>query len=363
MTNANTDHQNDRLKLAQDAHQLIGPPEDSDQWLQPFDLHDALRPELVLLRGLLSDSHVKNLIEEFKAADAKAGIWQWRYRFVERARIILFFLVLVVGAITLSPLAARLPPGVESHIPVVQGCLILVALVGMVIGLTGGFYRRWRSARAIAEHARGQFFWQMSATATQDAATEPALVLQQLEFLRRYRLQHQYAYFLFKVAQHEKSEARRRQLAYLAGGLALLVTFPLVAQLADLLELKGIAAWLAQIGDVPIPVALQPIDKFVLAAGVVAAGFEASIVNYFRIEQDLRFAAHFRETGRQLSELGEELPKIREAALDGRLDDVRKWARRLESKLAEEHDEWLIKHSGNRSELKPLNRLDPWAHP
>ncbi len=347
-----------KLRLATDVHNAVGPPSSADMRLRLEDLYGVVRDRFANLSARLQPTHINELINEFNVKDQQALAWQSRYRLAERTRILLFFVVLLIGAVTLSPLANVLPQGLLASIPILQGVLIVLALVGMVISLTGGFYQRWRGARAVAEHARGRFFREISTP----VVGEPELLLQQLEFLRRYRLQHQYAYFLFKVGQHENSERWRRNMAYVAGALAFIVTLPLIGELAAALEFKQVSSLFDAVGRRLMPEFMRPAERYVIAASVVIAGLEASIANYYRVEQDMRFAAHFRDTGQALARIARALPAVRQAVLEGEHDAVQRWARRLEDVLGDEHEEWLIKHQGKSEQLAPLETLDPWPH-
>lgn len=363
--------QQGQLNLLRRAHDLVEAvtSKEGDASVSPTNLLDRVPAEFVALKALLGTGQFGQLAHEFQSEDKIANRWQARFRWAERTRIVLFFAALCLGAYALSPWSASggaasggvAGTGVELEraISLAQGIAIVLALVVISLSIGVDSYGKWRKARANAEYAKGRYFSQVAQAgeAAGEAGAIP-LSLQKLEIMRRYRLQHQHAYLAKKVTSHESSERRRRLLLYIAATLAFLVALPMIADLLAALGYPALGDFISgKVAAVFGPQAM--LAQYFLALGAIAAGFEAAIENYFRIEQDLRFAAHFRGTGRELEALANKLPPVRRAAAAGDEQPVTQWLEELEQILFKEHERWLQAHLGEGDALAETRRLDP----
>lgn len=354
------DHQA-RSDLLIKAHAIVGkcPGDGTDNGVSPANLAERVPPEFAELKALLATTQLTELKNEFKLQDEAADRWQGRYRFAERLRILLFFIALCLGAYALSPWATNDGPAVERLISLAQGSAIAIAFAAIALSIGVNFYGKWRKARARAEFAKGSYFHLLvHETIEPENPGHIPSILQKLEFMRRYRLEHQHAYMATKVADHEKGEGRRRLLLYVAASLALLVALPVLAKFLSELGYSQTADALSAIASTLFGPDIA-LAQYFLALGVIAAGLEATIENYFRIEQDLRFAAHFRNTGRELEALGAELATVRRKMADGDDQAATNWLIKLENVLFKEHERWLDAHGGAGDPLRQTTDIAP----
>ena len=97
----------------------------------------------------------------------------------------------------------------------------------------------------------------------------------------------------------------------------------------------------------------------ITALTIIISGLEAAITNAFRIEQDLRFAAHFRDTAHQLELVSKGLTDARRAAMNGDATAVAKFLSDIENILSKEHERWLSAHTNNHGTDRETKDLDP----
>lgn len=346
------------LSLVEQAQHLMGPYSAEDAATSLGEIPERLPNEFAKLRALFETPHIRALMEEYDKADQKAKFYQAAYLWTERMRIWLFFSALVLGSLSLTTILFKQQSSGLSPASITQFSLIALAFVVIFVRLWKNFYARWRGARAKAEYARGRIFWGITtAPSSKVNNSEIPVALQKLEFLRRFRLQRQYDYFRSKAEKHESSNQRRRTWLIIASVLAFFAASPLLVTVADWLGWHGLSLKLQEIGAL-IPKEIGPTDQLFLALGSIAAGFEASITNHFRIAQDLRFASHFKRTGESLLKIANDLPKVRADIAAGGSETFKQWANDLENVLLDEHEGWMATHSGELNQLPEVAQLD-----
>ncbi|MEO0799460.1 MAG: hypothetical protein AAFY53_09685 [Pseudomonadota bacterium] len=328
--------------------------------ITPKNLEDHLPGSFRELKRTLKTQQMQGLRNEFRAADEASNLYQTRYRNSERARIILFFLTLAVGALALTPWASA-QAELANFVPRLQGALVAIALTVIASSLYLKHYEKWGAQRTQAEYAKNRFFVGIiEEQGRTDATDEIPFLLQKIEIFRRHRLQDQHGYMASKVKKHELSNRRRGRLLYLVGASAIIVTSVVVCSIVFPDFYTRVADWM--MSAVPKPEGMTNVATLaatITALTIIISGLEAAITNAFRIEQDLRFAAHFRDTAHQLELVSNGLTDARRAAMNGDATAVAKFLNDIENILSKEHERWLSAHTNNHGTVRETKDLDP----
>ena len=203
----------------------LGTNEGSDYKLTPTEHAGKLPASAKALRDLLERPEIALAASNFEMLDREAVRYERKYKALSKAAVRYPFL-----AVFFAVFALLMPWPEESF-------TLLRSLAGPAIylGLSFGFIcvlrilwqapqERWLENRGKAELQRGNYFRQiLEQSPNSDAATETALALLplQLEYVRRYHLDVQKAYFVGRSGEHERST---RRSALLQGAAMLLLS-------------------------------------------------------------------------------------------------------------------------------------------
>lgn len=209
----------EEIKRAKDT---IGDGQPDDYILSPSRHAEELQAKAPTLARILRTSRVVCRASQYERFDGEANLAQSTYKRIMRyaSWAILATAVLSTAVLLVGPLAGLLGQDAASGL-LLSGlglaALVTGALATMFLSRArgGGLYKAWKTARARAEQARAGYF-QAVAAAPGEAPADPALGLLKLEYIRRYHLDVQIAYYRERSKQHRASAERTLDLASLA---------------------------------------------------------------------------------------------------------------------------------------------------
>ncbi|MDH3582248.1 MAG: hypothetical protein OEM91_16700, partial [Hyphomicrobiales bacterium] len=230
--------------------------------------------------------------------------------------------------------------------------------------------KAWQQARNSAELARGSFFHQiLEADVSADfAAGKPEavlpLTLQKLEYIRRYHIELQYAYYCGRGRQHAASDKTKQLMLWLSGGLILIAAIP-TAHLALQwigIDLRGLP-FLSNLSDA-LRFNLVWLGTAFVAINIIAISLQSSIEKTFRINNDAANARRYHETAKRLSRLyRNHLPRLRRQAADDNLQPLRRWFTCCNYIILDEHLQWRREAAAVTDSLEDVNALAQAVHP
>jgi hypothetical protein len=343
---------------------------DGDDWTMQPHTHSAKLPDVGFegLKSILDLKPIKLLIEEYETFDARALRAQATYLFREKARIWLFFIALAIGAFSLLPLNNLIGAGATKSATFFQYFAIFLAVILTIDNLWNNHFYAWRSARAKAELARAAFFREVlyAQLPSKTSDRELPLSLQKLEYVRRYHIELQYAYYLGRGTQHIEKEGEKRSWLILAGAMGLLTAIPLLVVGSELLiaQWNWLEVWL---GSIPkyfnnLKGFADPSEvwfgKLFLALGTFAAGLEACITKVYRISTDLTNFLVYHGTAQRLAGLyTKHLRRLRGEATVENIDPVIRWFHCCNSLIMDEHKKWQRAQSHHLDRLVDVDEL------
>ena len=318
------------------AAEAVGDGAPDDYVLQPESHADRLPPEAAPLARVLRQEKAATAIQRYSGADKKALAAQKLYRRLGALAVYGLAAPAVFGAMLILK---DLAPGdlLNAHVDGLQRTVLalqfVAVLVTIVCGLWLSFGRpfdRWMKARGDAEQARQELFEEViSAQESSRPGESPYLPLA-LEYVRRYQLGVQLAYYKIR------SEEARRRSRFMRG--AQLMTWPLLA-------IAGIplasSFYTTATGEVFLEFSKET-ELVLIALGAVGGGLASIFSSLSLLHLDRRNASKFAVTYDNLSYLAD--APLREAQADaaaGRRARVFWFVNKLHVVISSEHREWV----------------------
>ncbi len=325
-----------------DAIKAIGHAGAMDWDLKP-ETHAASLPEAAgPLKRILEGAILKDIINAYNQSDTTAKAAQTHYKRLARIAALTSFAAVVLGGILLLPRHAPIPAYILTTASIIQVSLLVCSFVSSLTLAFSKPFNAWMHARAEAETARIGLFNAVLAADEQPRSGELDLLPLQLEYLRRYQLNVQRAYYKLRGAQHARAVKR--------AGLIRIFGLLLVALAAVPLALRVIGPELT-------PEILQPVatyfskspeaaQRIVLAMSVVGGALQGALAAYALMSQDERNAARYLDTSQNLEDLaGRPLDEARAAASENDRESVLAFAALLHEQISSEHREWIALRS------------------
>jgi len=326
------------MSTSQAAIAAIGGGQSRDWQLHPETHAAALPPAAGALSRVLLEPNLRVIMQAFNQADTAAGAAQKRYKRLAKTSAITSFLAVAIASLLLLPRAAIMPPGLLTAASFTQFGLLAVSFIASIwIGVAKP-YDIWMRERAKAETKRIELFDTVVAASESPRVAELPLLPLQLEYVRRYQLDVQRAYYAGRGRQHrwaalQGSIWRVASLAIIGAALAPVVAS---ARNADWLP-AGLATWFALL---PPPIELS--QRLFLSLGLIGGALQGLLAAYALLGQHERNAARYLDTSRNLEDLaGRPLEEARAAAAEGRQGPVLAFVALLHQQISSEHREWM----------------------
>ncbi len=311
----------DRIAAARDA---VGEHAGDDYVIAPTQHAAALSGAAPQLADVLRGSGPETDAAEYERLDADAiGAQHDFKRTAARANgAILLTTWLGAAVLAASTLDGLLGSEVSRVVAVACGAAGVVAGALGAMWLQrlkrGELFNRWMRARARAEAQRVRYFERV-VSAPDPGGGSPPLPLLQLEYVRRYLLDVELAFYRRRGADHRRGADRSLRLEGIALVLATVGT--------------GIGALLVAAAGAELAAA-----SALGIAGAALAGFAQSRE---AVTQDARNAERYERTREALVAVRERLDAVRAAAAVGDADPVRHFFESVVEQVSVEHRQWL----------------------
>lgn len=312
----------------------------SDDWQLTPEAHAAeLPPSAGALKRVLLQDKIKEIMADFKKADAAAGASQKQYRFWGRAGIYAIALAAIIGTALILRVDEKFGLEIKwAALTVEYGVLLLAFLIAQWLGLKRPF-DRWMQHRGTAEIYRVQLFDEVTQSQEPLRENELSLLPLQLEYFRRYQLDVQRAYYNGRGKQHARAAGNSKK--WMLGSSLLTVLWALIAGAAaiHLLSQQGVMdlpTWLQALK-------LEKFERWIMALGVVASSLYAASASRSLMDLDARNAARYQTTSENLEHIAETLlDETRQSAEAGDRDKVLGFIRLVQNQISSEHREWVM---------------------
>lgn len=332
------------MGVTEDAIAALGdnPPRNLD--LEPHSHAARLPPPAGALARVLAQPALQDTFKSYEEAGKLAATAQRGYR-----RLVTFTFWFIGLAVLAALLAAVWPLGrpLDGQARLTATALIYVALFTALIVMLWLSYRqlfmRWSVERASAELARNRIFDQVLGATEPVKPGELPLLPLQLEYIRRYHLDLQRAFYRQRGEQHRRKAASARVFQWVTAVFVLLWTvFAVLATISPWAEQGPVPAVLqGPLGYLLAYVELSQLDVIALAAGLIAGIVTLISFAMSTLENSLRNAARYQLSAHRLARLADRLADVRAAAAKGDATTVRGFVDELQSILAAEHKDWI----------------------
>jgi hypothetical protein len=291
------------------------------------------------LKRILQRENIQAIGATFDTADTKAVAAQRQYKWLARFASYAGFASVAVALLLFCP-----SHGQSNDREFAAGYLLEISLViasfaaSYLIAHTQSF-NIWMSERALAESMRAKLFGEVAKSTDEVKAGETALLPLQLEYVRRYQLDVQTAFYIKRGIDHKTAAARLAKLRYL-------VVIFLIVGVVPLLY------WLATSGGILTEIWERAFHSF----GLLAGALQTLIATHEEQAHNARNAGRYESTGNNLLNLSQTpLEAARAAAALGDRATVMTFINKLHQQLSREHSEWLVAHQIDPN--KPLDQL------
>jgi len=316
----------------------LGEGQGADWRLQPETHAHLLGPAAGPLERILLQPSLGAIMASFNAADAKASAAQSHYKRLAKTSAVASFLAVVIASALLLPRATVVPPVSLTLATFVQFALLAVSFM---CSLWTGFARpfeTWMRQRAQAETKRIELFDTVLAASEMAQPGELPLLPLQLEYVRRFQLDVQRAYYKRRGRQHLWVARRGVVLRALALLIIAIAVIPVLA------NLRG-SGWIPQslapvFNRLPEPAELA--QRVFLSLGLIGGALQGLLAAYALLGQDERNAARYADTSQNLEALAHgPLSEARAAAAAGTRGPVLTFVALLHQQISSEHREWV----------------------
>lgn len=339
--------------ISEQAIAAIGKDDPGTDWQLRPEAHARSMPtQAGALKRVLEGPELQQIIQQFRVTDTAAIAAQARYKRIGRISLYAGTIATVVGALFLLPLGDWLKGSLALAGSALQIGSMLVAFLASRILLVTKPFDAWMKQRAEAEIARIELFDRITRTELAHKGDELPLLPLKLEYFRRYQLDVQQRYYRGRGTEH--AGAMRRNNAWLKLSFALTIISVL---LGLLLGARLAADWLpvlrAWVPDWSNELARLELNRVLLTLGVLASAFYGLGVARSLMDLDERNASRFLTNAENLDYLSRtSLPQARQAAEDGRSDDVYEFIQRVQGLVSSEHKEWIVLGTRDRADTR-----------
>jgi len=328
--------------VAQAAIDAIGAEQPGDWQLKPERHAALLAPSAGALKRILLRPELQQVIEAFNVADQKAGVAQDRYKLFARISAITSFATVVIASVLLLPQPDQISPGLLSDSVVLQCGLLAISFASSLWLNYKRPFDDWMRQRAEAESKRVELFDRVVAASEIPQTGELPLLPLQLEYVRRFQLDVQSAYYKGRGRQHQSAAWH----ATIWRSVALLIVAIAAIPMID--SLRG-GGWLPSVVDASVAILPKPgelAQRLFLSLGLVGGALQGLLASYGLLSQHERNASRYLDTSRNLEDLaGRPLEEARIGAAADDSSRVLTFVALLHQQISSEHREWVALRS------------------
>ena len=323
--------------LIQQAEEVIGSNESKDYIIKPDGFADTVESKAPQLAALLRSNALVETAHRYERNNQHAINEQAEFRRLSNhATWAIFAATISTASVALFADGSNLSGDKVQLIPLILGIITLVGGAWAAWALhrvSGGrVLEGWMRARAAAETDRLGYFNRLVRLVSSDHSDNPQLLLQCLEFFRRYQFSIQQNYYEKQTLEHRKSmkqtvslgSAATFILAIGSGGVAILGAFQ-----ADLLQFAII--------------------------GIVGTALATVASRREELNQDERNSERYHRTASLLSHIRERHDEVQLAVVQGDIDVLQKYVAAVHEQLSLEHRQWLSETEAMDETIKSLS--------
>lgn len=330
--------QKSKEDLILEVEDAIGRDDPEDYRIQPTHFPKELASSAPELSAVLGHSALTETAKRYEARDAKALAAQELFKRLSKRS---------TWAVFVATTAAALLASLTTISPKDPGFLLRLLFVFLgLCSLAGGslaafmlyrvnsehLLRSWMSSRAAAESERLGYFNRLVRRVTETNTKHSRLLLQCLEFIRRYQLAVQQNYYRDRGASHRDS--RRKTVVIGAVAAAILA-----------LGAGGFGIW-ASVHPIVLPLA---------ALGTVGAALTIVASRREELNQDERNDERYQRTYETLSRIRELHSDVQKAVAMGNSEVLVQYVDAIHEQLSLEHRQWLAETEAMNSTIRELN--------
>lgn len=314
---------NDSCAMIQQVVQAIGPDDPEDYRIQPTEFPELLAESAPELAGIAGHSSLKQCALRYEDRDRIAGDTQVLFKKLSSISSWSVFFATSAAAL-LASLTVVFP---EEPDLIVRGVILLLGLCCFGGGSLATYMlfrinhehllENWMTSRAAAELERLGYFNRLVRRSVAANGTDSRLLLQCLEFVRRYQLTVQQVYYKQRGVAHRISRKKSVKI----GALAAVVL--------------GLGA-----GSVGIGASFLPVILPLTALGTIGAALSMIASRREELNQDGRNAERYQRTYEILSRLRELHSDVQTAVAAGESGVLLKYVDAIHEQLSLEHRQW-----------------------
>jgi hypothetical protein len=311
----------DLIKAAVDA---LGQAKGDDYKIEPTRHATALENRAPGLVEILESSHVHVAARQYEEQDENAIEAQRRFKQLAfRSRLAVLGTVCIGAALMLFGSLS------EGNGFAAQKWLFLVlALAGIIVGALGTMWifriregkllDKWTTSRARSENQRLHYFDTVTRPGDVCENPSPTVLLQQLEYFRRYQLDVQVLFFKIRGAEHLASSRRTLTLSSWAVFLSMVAT-----------GAAGVlAAWWTPLASIA-------------GLAVLGTGLSSYASSKEAVNQDRHNAERYAKAREALERIESRLHEVRQAVAAGKREALDDFVDAVHEQLSLEHRQWL----------------------
>lgn len=333
-------------ELIQRAIDMVGRDDPEDHRLVPTQHPAALQDRAPMLTTVLRSDELQTLARQYEADDQRAVEAHGEFRRAAGQLNAAVLLAAVLGALMLT--IGVWTPQISGNVAltrVADGLLLALGVASLGVAAfaamrlhqlnVGDLAGAWLRLRAEAEQARLDYFARTVAcrprSAPEAGPGAVPLALLKLEYVRRFQLGLQRAYFATRGRRHETDARRTLGWGALAVGLS-----SVAASSGGVLGATN-RPWLS-----------------LAALGTVAAALTSFAAAREAMNQDRTRAERFRNTRAALDRIALKLEEVRTAVAEGSSEALEAFVATLHEQLALEHRQFLVGGDSIRAALTNL---------
>jgi len=322
--------------LVAQAEEAIGFAESNDYSIEPSGFADQVADEAPQLAALLRSNALVETARRYERNNQRAIVEQALFKRLSNRATWSIFVATISAAAVAFVTNSNNSGGDIAITPLLLGIITLTggAWAAWVLHrISGGrLLEGWMRARAAAETERLGYFNRLIRIASEQHGDNPLLLLQALEFFRRYQLSIQQRYYEARGKRHRESfqktvslgSAAAFILSLFAGGGAILGAFQ-----SELLQFAII--------------------------GIIGTALATVASRREELNQDERNSERYQRTADLLSHIHERHDDVQFAVAQGDTDVLQKYVAAVHEQLSLEHRQWLSDTEAMDETIKSLS--------
>lgn len=328
-------------EVTKQAVAAVGKSEPKKDWKLEPELHATLMSDKAgPLKRILARPEIREIIKNFVTNDRAAVRSRNLHKDLARWSVRFSLVAILIAAALIVLRTTNLRFDIDYRlVTAVQGFFLITSFSLSLLLAHLKPFETWQKARAAAEHHRQELFRSVVTSYEDYRYNELPLLPLQLEYVRRFLLEEQQAYYRERGAQHASSARQATLLLWLATILVVIAAVPIGLAMfgsnwTDWVNTDEIPAW-AKTEDFA--------QRFFIGLSTAGAAFQGYLAAITLMNQDERNASRYTATYNNLKALSSlPLDEAREAAAAKRREDILTFLALIQEQISSEHREWVL---------------------